>query len=201
MRFHKFKTCGCTAFIEMFFFDASRKQCFRGISYRPRTAPKAWQEWMSFSTGEQQCSNDSAAVSHGREARREPQSVPEQIALRKIIFPLYPAFVPVIRERVSESKPSVAGCQAARRWGLHPPPTSACQHTGTFTDLGVITVFSQLGLRGLGGDPGSLPGCVPGCIPAPADPASSSHSPCRFEASGLAARIVMLQEINKCFVS
>lgn len=79
----------------MFLFDASRKQRFRGISYRPRAAPEAWQEWMSFLTAEQQRSDASAAVSHGREACGKPQSVPEQIALRKIIFPLFPALVPL----------------------------------------------------------------------------------------------------------
>lgn len=166
MHFHNSKTCGCMAFIQMFFFDASRKQCFRRISYRPRTAPKAWQEWMSFSTGEQQHSNDCAAVSHGREAHRELQSVPEQIALREIIFSLFPAFVPATGERVSESKPSVAGCRTARRRGLHPPPSTACRHRGTFMDLGVIRVFCQLGLWGLGGTPAPFLGCVPSWIPA-----------------------------------
>lgn len=153
MRFHKSETCGCTAFIQMLLFDASRKQCFRGISYRPRTAPKAWQEWMSFSTGEQQCSNGSAAVSRGREARRELQSVPEQIGLRKIIFPLFPAFVPATRERVSKSKPSVVGHRTSWRRGWHPPPIATCQHTGAFRGRGVIRVFSQMGPRGLGGTP------------------------------------------------
>lgn len=94
MCFHKSKTCGCTAFIQMFFFDASGKRCFRGISYRPRAAPKAWQERLSFSTGEQQRSNDVAAVSRGREARGEPRSVPEQIALRKMIFSFVPCLCP-----------------------------------------------------------------------------------------------------------
>ena len=131
----------------------------------PRTAPKAWQGRMSFSTGEQQRSNDSAAVSRGREVHGEPQSLPEQIALRKMIFPLFPAFVPATRERVSESKPSVAGRRTAWRRGLHPPPAAACRHTGVFTDLGVIMAFFQPGLWGLGSDPGSFPGCVPGCIP------------------------------------
>lgn len=161
MRFHNSKTCGCMAFIQMFFFDASRKQCFRRISYRPRTAPKAWQEWMSFSTGEQQRSNDCAAVSRGREAHREPQSVPEQIALRKIIFSLFPAFVPATRERISESKRSVAGCRTAQRQGLHPPPSTACRHRGTFVDLGVTRVFSQLGLWGLRGTPAPSGGVCP----------------------------------------
>lgn len=157
MRFHKFKTCGCTAFIQMFFFDASRKQCFRGISYRPRAAPKAWQGWMSFSTGEQQCSNGSAAVSPGREARGELPSVPEQIGLRKIIFPLFPAFVPATWERVSESKPSVAGHRTAWRRGSHPPPAAACRHAGTCGDLGVTRVFSRRGC-GVSGRPWLPPG-------------------------------------------
>lgn len=135
--FHKSKTCGCTAFIQMFFFDASGKRCFRGISYRPRAAPKAWQERLSFSTGEQQRSNDAAAVSRGREARGEPRSMPEQIALRKMIFfPLFPAFVPATRERVSESKPNVAGCRTARHRRSHPSPAATCRHPGGFTDLG-----------------------------------------------------------------
>lgn len=140
MRFHKSRTCGCTAFIQMFFFDASRKQCFRGISYRPRAAPKAWQEWMPCSTGEQQRRNDSAAVSCGREARGELQSVPEQIALRKMIFPLFPAFVPATQERVSESKPSIAGRRSTRRRGLHPLATATCWR-----------------VHGSGGDNGLLP--------------------------------------------
>lgn len=77
MCFQKSKTRGCAVFIQMSCFDATRKQCFRGISYRPRATPKARQEWMSFSTGEQQHSNNPAAVSRGREARGGPQSVPE----------------------------------------------------------------------------------------------------------------------------
>lgn len=73
----KSKTRGRAVFIQMSCFDASRKQCFCRISYRPRATPEAWQERMSFATSEQQRSNNPAAVSRGREARGGPQSVPE----------------------------------------------------------------------------------------------------------------------------
>lgn len=148
VRFHKSKTCGCTAFIQMFFFDASGKRCFRGISYRPRAAPKAWQERLSVSTGEQQRSNDAAAVSHGREARGEPRNVPEQIALRKMVFSFVPCLCPC---------DSGAGFrEQTQRCGVpdRPAPGIASvsrRHPGGFTDRGVIVVFSQPGLRGLGG--------------------------------------------------
>jgi len=187
--FRKSETCGCTACVQPFLRDASRKPCFRGISCRPRTAPKAWQEWLSFPTGEQQRSNGSAAVSHGREARGEPQSLPEQIALRKIIFPLFPAFVPATRERVSESKPSITGRRTARRQGLHPPSPP---RAGTLTGPGVTMVS---------GDPGPSRGVCLAASPHSADLDSSSHSPLHLGASGLAARIVLLEEIKQCFVS
>lgn len=74
MGFHKSKTCGRRAFIQMFLFDGSRKQRFRGISYR-ESCSRGLAGMDVVLTGEQQRSDASAAVGEERaESRRACQN-------------------------------------------------------------------------------------------------------------------------------
>lgn len=119
---------------------------------------------MSSSAGEQQRSDASAAVSRGRGACGKPQSVPEQIALRKMIFSLCsPCLCPSdlgagFQEQTQRCR--MLDCPAP---GLHLPPTAVCRQWA-LTDLGVTQGCSQLGLWALRGHSGSLQGaCLHPC--------------------------------------
>lgn len=65
----------------------------------------------------------------GEKCEESRKSMPEQIALRKMVFPLFPAFVPATGKRVSKNKPSTVGHWTAWRRGyIHLP----LLHVGTW---------------------------------------------------------------------